>query len=486
MANELRLSRRKALAAFGTVGAASAGAGLGTSAYFSDGESFENNSLVAGSLDMKAAYSVHYSDWSTDELAGIDDDNVTMTDHEAEFDPGPTRVPGIEFATEGDLRQFLENTLVTEDGDASCPDGTDAEELQQPVVELGVHDDIKPGDHGEITFDLALCDNPGYVWLQVADATASENGYTEPERTDGDESGIEALPGEPPTDLHVELLDAVQAAYWIDDGNNYLNGGETLQSRGSLREVLGELSGMGAALGGDVSPEQGGGTGEQGCFSAGQHSVGFVWWLPVDHANEIQTDSVTFSLTFYTEQCRHNDGTGDRLAAFVNDDAPLNEQPWDGDVDDRTGEDEIVVMNNALTEVNFPQLPPMLPFGFDPRVVRVSSNTTVRWEWKTYDDSESPPADPENPDGPLLFNIIPHNVVSLNGALSSGPPEFRSGDPMPAAAGPTFSHTFRDPGLYLYFCEPHGSPHFHHSSPGVPFQEVINEAGMRGAIIVED
>jgi hypothetical protein len=38
--------------------------------------------------------------------------------------------------------------------------------------------------------------------------------------------------------------------------------------------------------------------------------VGFEWWLPVDHANEIQSDSVSFDLGFYTEQCRHNDGSG--------------------------------------------------------------------------------------------------------------------------------------------------------------------------------
>jgi hypothetical protein len=38
--------------------------------------------------------------------------------------------------------------------------------------------------------------------------------------------------------------------------------------------------------------------------------VGFEWWLPVDHANEIQSDSVSFDLGFYAEQCRHNDGSG--------------------------------------------------------------------------------------------------------------------------------------------------------------------------------
>jgi hypothetical protein len=53
------------------------------------------------------------------------------------------------------------------------------------------------------------------------------------------------------------------------------------------------------------------GNGERECFEASTtHHIGFAWWLPVDHANEIQTDSVSFDLGFYTEQCRHNDGSG--------------------------------------------------------------------------------------------------------------------------------------------------------------------------------
>jgi predicted ribosomally synthesized peptide with SipW-like signal peptide len=57
--------------------------------------------------------------------------------------------------------------------------------------------------------------------------------------------------------------------------------------------------------------ESPGGLGEPGeaCFDASNtYYVGFAWWLPVDHANEAQTDSVSFDLGFYAEQCRHNDG----------------------------------------------------------------------------------------------------------------------------------------------------------------------------------
>jgi len=47
------------------------------------------------------------------------------------------------------------------------------------------------------------------------------------------------------------------------------------------------------------------------CFpnSTSQH-VGFEWWLPAEDVDEVQTDSVGFDLGFYTEQCRHNDGSG--------------------------------------------------------------------------------------------------------------------------------------------------------------------------------
>jgi len=335
MPDEFELSRRKALAALGTVGAASAGAGVATSAFFSDQETFENNRLVAGTLDVGVGYTAHYSDWSDDETEGLTED-VRM------FEGGPAAVGSAADLRDGeiglptddawliavdedDVETFLDNTLTgaypnagieddPEQGSVECVDGEaspQADDATRPVIELS---DVKPGDFGEVTFDFVLCDNPGYVWLNGALRSASENGTTEPEADDPDEEeGV------------VELLDVVQAAVWVDDGgdgpggpedgNNYQNDGEELLVTESLRDVLGLGSGsagaaLNAALNGDIPARQGGGTGRN-CLSAETvHSLAFAWWVPIDHGNEVQGDSVTFDLGLYAEQCRHNDGSG--------------------------------------------------------------------------------------------------------------------------------------------------------------------------------
>ena len=157
MTREFEFSRRKVLAALGTVGAASAGTGLGTSAFFSDQETFGNDSLVAGTLDAKVAYSAHYSDWSSDEDDGV---AVRMWEGPPGTTGGPadlradeTGLPtnGAWLVAVDDPDKFLTNTQYSEAGDASCPDGSNAEDIEQPVIEL---EDVKPGDFGEITIDF--------------------------------------------------------------------------------------------------------------------------------------------------------------------------------------------------------------------------------------------------------------------------------------------------------------------------------------------
>jgi len=339
------ISRRKALAALGTIGVASAGAGLGTSAYFSDQETFENNSLVAGTLDVGVGYSAHYSDWSSDEDAGVGDVNMydggpNETGSADELTSGYTGLPANDAwlieVPDGDVDTFLDNTQYQsfnqENGDLmDCPldedEQADAEE--RPVIAL---DDVKPGDFGEITFDFRICDNPGFVWLTGEVESAAENGLTEPEADDPDEDG-DADSTDP---ADVELLDVVQTAVWVDDGNNYQNGGEE-PSVQSLRELLSTLSmGTGVPVAGNTAAEDGGGAaGARNCFAGDEfHSIAFAWWVPIDHGNEIQSDTASFSLGLYTEQCRHNDGSG------MND-----EETDDGNGDGDTGETTSVTVS---------------------------------------------------------------------------------------------------------------------------------------------
>lgn len=50
--DKIELNRRRVLGGLATIGVASAGAGAGTMAYFSDNESVDNNSVSAGTLDL--------------------------------------------------------------------------------------------------------------------------------------------------------------------------------------------------------------------------------------------------------------------------------------------------------------------------------------------------------------------------------------------------------------------------------------------------
>jgi predicted ribosomally synthesized peptide with SipW-like signal peptide len=346
MDDSFDLTRRKALAALGTIGVASAGAGLGTSAYFSDQETFENNQLTAGTLDMKVAATEYYSDWSPDEAeyAGMASD-AESTDIRLPPDEGQSDAQAIALDLDDDYdgdasdvyAAFFETVSTDADGtpynrvnggvataaEGLC--GTESDADGPVIIDIG---DVKPGDFGGAQFAFELCDNPGYVWLTGGLRDASENGVTEPEADDPDEE-----------DGVVELLDEIQVAYGVGpiDGDTSVfedtDAGFQPATQRSLREFLAALNGEGVSLDGDVNAEVGGGTGEQGCFSGGNpddpsiHEVSVVWWLPIDHGNQVQSDSVTFDLGFYTEQCRHNDGETDLVAYY----------PFEGSADDVSG-----------------------------------------------------------------------------------------------------------------------------------------------------
>jgi halocyanin-like protein len=91
-----------------------------------------------------------------------------------------------------------------------------------------------------------------------------------------------------------------------------------------------------------------------------------------------------------------------------------NANNYDGMVD-RTGQDTVTVAVGAGSGLSF-----------DPAAVRVTTGTTVRWEWTSFGGG--------------------HNVVEENGAFES---DLLSGE------GETFTQTLSDPGLYRYLCTPH-------------------------------
>jgi predicted ribosomally synthesized peptide with SipW-like signal peptide len=491
-----RISRRKVLAGIGGVGAASAGAGLGTSAYLNDTESFENNTITAGELDLKVDWEEHYYRGSSGTTTALSDIVMTGGDP-ANVPSGYTGMPDprtpIIAIPEEEVPTFQDQTAIeaypdtNDDGiqdpfgengvgnmceaGADSPndlnpanslrsdndDTVDSDGNAKPIVSL---DDVKPGDFGEVTFTFALCDNPGYVWLNGRILTNEEDGVTEPE---ADDPGENDDPGDATTTG--ELAEAIEVTIWYDDNCNNVrdeldvdpggqfvlgdddgdDGGngeddspttaegditgdgedETVRAtkeepngenpvvehengkistvtvkmgdreiesveivdgvavirtpqypenkgpmeadvdgdgdpdvrvtgtedsgeqeksifEGSLFELFHEPYGPaplpetqvasipldgrpittafasldGTDTDGDGLPDENlsagdGSDPDRECFAPERrHCLGFKWELPADHGNEVQSDSVAFDLGFYTEQCRHNDGSG--------------------------------------------------------------------------------------------------------------------------------------------------------------------------------
>jgi len=227
--DSIGLSRRTVLAGLGAVGVASAGAGLGTTAYFNDTESFEGNQLTAGQLDLLVDWQQTYDfgegrqfvsahpdhDGDGEQSVEIDGDVFSYSDFpdEEDEDSNGANLPVLN----------CDNIPPLSEADFGT-DPVTGEEMET-LVQLT---DVKPGDSGEITFSLHLCDNPGYIWMQAANVGQSGGSGTEPELlVDPDNLG--------------DLGEAIEARLWYDeDCDNVYDGAEpvdimlTLDFSGSM------------------------------------------------------------------------------------------------------------------------------------------------------------------------------------------------------------------------------------------------------------
>lgn len=236
------VSRRQILGGIGAVGVASAGAGLGTTAFFSDSERFENNTITAGELDLKMDYRMTYRG-GRGRLAELQANypNATFVDENMEPTNKDTGVYLLDQVPNLDSYPGAEDWVIGANGifDPETGEGEgfqrdeliDADDLEEALIRIG---DVKPGDYGEVTFSTHLYDNPGYMWIGGALTANAQNGYTDPEIEALDELG---LPTDDPTG-EGQLADAIQAKVWYDDNCDNIHQAESGGSDGEGVDVM--------------------------------------------------------------------------------------------------------------------------------------------------------------------------------------------------------------------------------------------------------
>ncbi len=223
-----RLSRRKLLGGLGAIGVASAGAGLGTTAFFSDEESFTDNTIEAGAVELRM-------DWQQSYYTGIDgqdpDDHTTWEPINAypdldgdnlqdpiytrfQLQEDPTLVGLPEDASDEDIEAGYRGQFASFDG--TDTDGTGNHEFVGPVIDL---DDVKPGDKGEITISKHVFDNPAYLWLNASNYQHTVGGLNDPKREalteiygDLDDEALIAAAEE-----EMQFAKEIDATLWYDD-----------------------------------------------------------------------------------------------------------------------------------------------------------------------------------------------------------------------------------------------------------------------------
>ena len=231
--NNIPLSRRSILGGLGAIGVASAGAGLGTTAFFSDSERFDNNTITAGAVELRM-------DWQQSYYTGIPgqdpDDHTTWEpinaypdlDGDNLQDPIYTRFQLVEDPTlvglpadadDDEIEAAYRGQFASFDG--TTTDGTGNHEFVGPVINL---DDVKPGDRGEITISKHVFDNPAYLWLNASGFENTIGGLNDPKREALIERYADELGEEFTDDDLLALADAEQqfakeidAVLWYDD-----------------------------------------------------------------------------------------------------------------------------------------------------------------------------------------------------------------------------------------------------------------------------
>jgi predicted ribosomally synthesized peptide with SipW-like signal peptide len=220
--NNLEISRRKILAGMGAMGAAGAVAGLGTSALFNDTESFEENQLTAGELDLKMDWEEHYS--------------FPQIYEGSDPDAPPAELDDPTIAPNGDSLDIL-RTDPESVGGATPADYVALPDPENPIV--WANDTDSQGDNDESSLEIYFSQtvieafpdtddtDPGntYVGIENGEATIGTPCNT---LADVPEPGLKTYNEAPEggtqgTDYFVsDLARSVNDDTWDSDNNTYL------------------------------------------------------------------------------------------------------------------------------------------------------------------------------------------------------------------------------------------------------------------------
>src|SRR3989344_4021943 len=191
--------------------------------------------------------------------------------------------------------------------------------------------DMKPDDEGEDTISLHVIDNDAWLCMDMSLSTNDDISSNEPELDTAD------TPEDANNSWDGELRDLVEMVWWVDDGDNVLEEGETILSNGaqSVTDLFGEDKTFSADLAdsttnvwtGEAGPVTGSetyylgkafcygdmtlapvlqdGLGTDGPLAPDRVATGFTC-SGTGLGNESQTDVLTMDIAFSAVQARHN------------------------------------------------------------------------------------------------------------------------------------------------------------------------------------
>lgn len=323
--DNFKLTRRKALAGLTTIGIAGVGAGMGTSALFSDEEEFEDNQITAGTLDMAVEGEIVAANeyWTNQDILGNPipaDGEVKVGFQLDDFKPGDWFIVCFTVDSVADNPFYLtlhgDADKYREKEGASTEPETDAdsdttdngwESVTNTNAELGDKllisyweqwDGTAPsqGSQSGDKSDLARMDN---ITNTESNAYPSASGYSEP-----DEDGV-VTPGT------LGYTDAREFYFGADQ--------DPANSQGNSNDPLGNgfASGDGILVGGTSDPVEVGSDdpaeinrprmSDPDGDSEAELVFYLLFELPEEVGNEVQGDGVRGNLRFNAEQIRNND-----------------------------------------------------------------------------------------------------------------------------------------------------------------------------------